>query len=202
MLQLLLWSCVDATRLPIRIGDSRRVTTQIQTLTQESLNATATLGVSGAGQCISTEVVSLDELVRLLCVLAFALRSCSTEAAGISCFEGINDLSSVHQKWSKSPTQTRKSCMDKVAMNSVGATLPADKLVNLIASLHRDVISTMLRDVDYLKSDYGISVGTECRLPKPEKAHLGEGKNKGNQGLPLIFRVSFTNQVRTHLHVL
>ena len=54
--------------------------------------------------------------------------------------------------------------LDNFAMIFVGATLPADKLVNLIASPLRDVISTMLSDVDSLKSDYGISVGTECRF--------------------------------------
>ena len=52
--------------------------------------------------------------------------------------------------------------LDNFAMIFVGATHPADKLVNLIASPLRDVISTMLSDVDSLKSDYGISVGTEC----------------------------------------
>lgn len=72
--------------------------------------------------CVAGNVTSAFSLC-----LCFALRSCLADAAEIFCFEGINGLSSMHQKWSRSPTQTRRVS---------------------------DVISTMLSGVDYLKSDY------------------------------------------------
>lgn len=78
--------------------------------------------------CVAGNVTSAFSLC-----LCFALRSCLADAAEIFCFEGINDLSSMHQKWSRSPTQTRRvsdrRCDMRLARQGCkGSTLPAVKL--------------------------------------------------------------------------
>ena len=95
------------------------------------------LGVSGAGQCISMKVVSPDELVCLPCVIAFALRSCSTGAAGISCLERINDSefgASEREHIVHTNTQevhhnvdATQGWLDSVAMNFVDTNTPSSQ---------------------------------------------------------------------------
>ena len=81
-------------------------------------------------------------------------------------------------------------------------TLPAVKLENLIASSPRDVISTMLSDVDYLKSGCGIAVGTECQTFDHYHSSILLNMSRlvlSTSWNAFMIPCSFTNQVLTQL---
>ena len=94
--------------------------------------------------------------------IAFALRSCSTKATGISFLEGINDLSSVHRKWSRSPQ-----------VSFIEHILACSSTTWNAFVMHCSFTNQVLTQLVGLRSRQNT---------KTRSAHLGEGEGKETKG--------------------